>query len=421
MNEIIYLSLNEIKPYKNNPRINDDAVEMVAKSIEEFGFKNPLIVDSNKIIIAGHTRLKAAEKLGIEEIPVIIADDLTEDQANALRLVDNRTSELAEWDFEKLKQELDNINMSMHEFDFNYDELNIEDLKPIEEDNFDLDEALKEIQEPKSKLGDVYQLGEHFLMCGDSTKSENVLKLMQGNKADLLLTDPPYNVAISNSEGLTIENDNMSKDEFKVFINSALKNASEFLKLGGAFYIWYGDSEDIAFRTACFNNDLTIKQCLIWVKNNFNLGRQDYQWKHEPCLYGWKEGAAHYFVDDRTQDTIIEDKINYQSMSKDQLKDYVKELLQDRCSTTIIREDKPLKNDEHPTMKPLKLMERLIKNSSKRNEIVLDLFGGSGSTLITCEELERICFMMEYDPIYCDVIIKRWETLTGKKAKLIEV
>lgn len=421
MNEIIYLSLNEIKPYKNNPRINDDAVKMVAKSIEEFGFKNPLIVDSNKIIIAGHTRLKAAEKLGIEEIPVIIADDLTEDQANALRLVDNRTSELAEWDFEKLKQELDNINMSMHEFDFNYDELNIEDLKPIEEDNFDLDEALQEIQEPKSKLGDVYQLGEHFLMCGDSTKSEDVLKLMQGNKADLLLTDPPYNVAISNSEGLTIENDNMSKDEFKVFINSALKNASEFLKLGGAFYIWYGDSEDIAFRTACFNNDLTIKQCLIWVKNNFNLGRQDYQWKHEPCLYGWKEGAAHYFVDDRTQDTIIEDKINYQSMSKDQLKDYVKELLQDRCSTTIIREDKPLKNDEHPTMKPLKLMERLIKNSSKRNEIVLDLFGGSGSTLITCEELERICFMMEYDPIYCDVIIKRWETLTGKKAKLIEV
>ena len=262
---IIYLSLNEIKPYKNNPRINDDAVEMVAKSIEEFGFKNPLIVDSNKIIIAGHTRLKAAEKLGIEEIPVIIADDLTEDQANALRLVDNRTSELAEWDFEKLKQELDNINMSMHEFDFNYDELNIEDLKPIEEDNFDLDEALKEIQEPKSKLGDVYQLGEHFLMCGDSTKSENVLKLMQGNKADLLLTDPPYNVAISNSEGLTIENDNMSKDEFKVFINSALKNASEFLKLGGAFYIWYGDSEDIAFRTACFNNDLTIKQCLFYL------------------------------------------------------------------------------------------------------------------------------------------------------------
>lgn len=420
MNEIIYLSLNQVKPYENNPRINDDAVEMVAKSIEEFGFKNPIIVDSNMIIIAGHTRLKAAEKLGIEEIPVIIADDLTDDQANALRLVDNKTSELAQWDFEKLKLELDNINMDMLDFDFNYDELNIEDLKPIEEDNFDLEEALEEIEDPITQYGDLYRLGNHFLLCGDSTSQTDVLKLMQGKKADLLLTDPPYNVAISNSEGLTIENDNLSKDEFKIFINTAMKNASEILKDGGAFYIWYGDSEDVAFRTACFNNQLTIRQCLIWVKNHFNLGRQDYQWKHEPCLYGWKEGASHYFIDDHTQDTIIEDKIDYKAMTKEQLKDYVKELLEDRAPTTIIKEDKPLKNSEHPTMKPLKLMGRLIKNSSRRNEIVVDLFGGSGSTLITCQELDRQCFMMEYDPKYCDVIVKRWETLTGQKAEIVK-
>lgn len=420
MNEIIYLSLNQVKPYENNPRINDDAVEMVAKSIEEFGFKNPIIVDSNMIIIAGHTRLKAAERLGIEEIPVIIADDLTDDQANALRLVDNKTSELAQWDFEKLKLELDNINMDMLDFDFNYDELNIEDLKPIEEDNFDLEEALEEINEPITKTGDLWRLGRHYLLCGDSTKQNDVKALMQGYTADLLVTDPPYNVAITNSEGLTIENDNMNKEDFKIFINSALKNASDILKKGGAFYIWYGDCEDIAFRTACFNNGLTIRQCLIWVKNNFNLGRQDYQWKHEPCLYGWKEGASHYFIDDRTQDTIIEDKIDYQSMTKEQLKDYIKELLQDRTSTTIIKEDKPLKNDEHPTMKPIKLMARLIKNSSKRNEIIVDLFGGSGSTLISCQELDRICYMMEYDPKYCDVIIKRWETLTGEKAEFVK-
>ena len=417
MNEIIYLSPSELKPYENNPRINDEAVNMVAKSIKEFGFKNPVIVDNEKVIIAGHTRLKASLELGLEEIPVIIADDLTEDQANALRLIDNRSSEVAEWDFEKLKNELDNIEMNMDDFDFNFDELNIEDMKPIEEDNFDLEEALEEIQEPITQYGDLYRLGNHFLLCGDSTSQEDVLKLMQGKKADLLLTDPPYNVAISNSEGLTIENDNMSKEDFKIFINAAMKNASEVLKEGGAFYIWYGDIEDIAFRTACFNNQLTIKQCLIWVKNNFNLGRQDYQWKHEPCLYGWKEGASHYFIDDRTQDTIIEDKVNYQSMTKEQLKDYIKELLEDKVSTTVIKEDKPLKNTEHPTMKPLKLMGRLIKNSSRRNEIVVDLFGGSGSTLITCEELERVCYMMEYDPKYCDVIIKRWETLTGEKAE----
>ena len=417
MNEIIYLSPNELKPYENNPRINDEAVTMVAKSIKEFGFKNPVIVDNEKVIIAGHTRLKASLELGLEEIPVIIADDLTEDQANALRLIDNRSSEVAEWDFEKLKNELDNIEMNMDDFDFNFDELNIEDMKPIEEDNFDLEEALEEIEEPITQYGDLYRLGNHFLLCGDSTNHNDVLKLMQGKKADLLLTDPPYNVAISNSEGLTIENDNMSKEDFKIFINAAMKNASEVLKEGGAFYIWYGDVEDISFRTACFNNQLTIKQCLIWVKNNFNLGRQDYQWKHEPCLYGWKEGASHYFIDDRTQDTIIEDKVNYQSMTKEQLKDYIKELLEDRVSTTVIKEDKPLKNTEHPTMKPLKLMGRLIKNSSRRNEIVVDLFGGSGSTLITCEELERVCYMMEYDPKYCDVIIKRWETLTGEKTE----
>lgn len=420
MNEIIYLSPNELKPYINNPRFNDEAVKMVAKSIKEFGFKNPVIVDKDKIIIAGHTRLKAAEELGLIEIPVIVADDLTEEQANALRLVDNRTSEVAEWDFEKLKQELNNIDMDLSEFDFNFEGFNIDEEKEIQEDDFNVDEILEEIQEPITKINDFWRLGKHYLLCGDSTKESDVLRLIQENKADLLLTDPPYNVAISNSEGLTIENDNLSKEDFKEFINAAMNNASKVLKPGGAFYVWYGDVEDLAFRNACFNNQLTIKQCLIWVKNNFNLGRQDYQWKHEPCLYGWKDGASHYFIDDRTQDTVIEDKVNYNAMNKEQLKDFVKELLEERIATTIIKEDKPLKNDEHPTMKPIKLMARLIRNSSKINELVIDLFGGSGSTLIACEKTKRVCYMMEYDPKYCDVIIKRWETLTGQKAQLVK-
>lgn len=243
---------------------------------------------------------------------------------------------------------------------------------------------------------------------------------MNGEEADCMVTDPPYNVAVSNSQGMTIENDNMSSSEFKTFINSAMKCASSALKKGAAFYVWYGDIEDVAFRTACTGNGLLVKQCLIWVKNGFTLGRQDYQWRHEPCLYGWKDGAGHYFLDDRAQDTVIEDKPNINKMSKDELKAYIKELLDEKLSTTIMREDKPLKNSDHPTMKPIKLLSRLIKNSTKQNQLVIDLFGGSGSTLVTCEQLNRKCYMMEYDPKYADVIVKRWEDLTGQKAVKVD-
>ena len=207
--------------------------------------------------------------------------------------------------------------------------------------------------------------------------------------------------------------EHIKKAAFAEFIDKAMANNS--LKAGGVFYIWYGDCSDIEFRQACFNHGMPIRQCLIWVKNGFTLGRQDYQWRHEPCLYGWKDGAAHYFVDDRSQDTVIEDKIDINALKKEELKALVKELLDDNYATTIMRADKPVKNSDHPTMKPIKLLARLLKNSSKRGELVLDLFGGSGSTLIACEQLGRKCYMMEYDPKYVDVIIQRWENYTGKK------
>lgn len=242
------------------------------------------------------------------------------------------------------------------------------------------------------------------------------------HKADLVVTDPPYNVAVKNSQGMTIENDNMSNEAFNGFLTSAFNAMTPHLKEGGAFYIWYASKEHINFEKALNESGLKVRQQLIWVKSQFILGRQDYQWKHEPCLYGWKDGAGHYFVDDRTQDSVFEDLTNINKMNKDELKNYIKELREqlEKEATTIIHEDKPTVNTDHPTMKPIKLIARLIKNSSVQGETVLDVFGGSGTTLITCEQLNRKCRMMEYDPKYCDVIIKRWEQLTGRKAELVE-
>ena len=230
----------------------------------------------------------------------------------------------------------------------------------------------------------------------------------------MALTDPPYNVAVENSQGMTIENDNMDSDSFYTFLHDAFRNLANALKPGGAFYIWYGDSEDVNFRLACLDNGLAIKQCIIWVKNSFVLGRQDYQWRHEPCLYGWKEGEGHYFVEDRSQSTVADKSENLHELTKDELEKRLSKIYD--IPSTIIRENRPQRNDSHPTMKPLSLMARLIRNSSKAGETVLDLFGGSGSTLIACEKLGRKCYMMEYDPHYVDVIIARWEAETGKKA-----
>lgn len=398
------MNIELLIPYENNPRNNDKAVEAVARSIKEFGFKVPIIIDKNNVIVAGHTRLKAAKKLGLKDVPVIVADDLTEDQIKAFRLADNKVSEIATWNDELLLEELKSIEFDMTLFNFE------EPLLDNDGEDFDIDEAIESISVPVSKRGQIWLLGGHKLICGDST-TDDVLTLMNGEKADLYLSDPPYNVAISNSQGMTIENDDMSDSEFKEFLNKAFYQVERVLKDGAAFYVFHADSEGFNFRAALLENNLPIKQNLIWVKNSFSMGRQDYQWQHEPCLYGWKDGAGHYFTKNRKQSTVIDDSVSLDLMTKEELI----ELIQ----TTVLKFDKPSKNTDHPTMKPLPLIERLIRNSSRKGQIVLDTFGGSGTTLIAAEKLNRKCYMVEYDPKYVDVIIQRYEELTGNKATLL--
>lgn len=419
--EVIMMSPEELVPYKNNPRINDEAADAVAKSIQEFGFKYPILVDKNMVIISGHTRQKAAKKLGLKQVPVMIAKDLTEAQAQSLRLVDNKTGELAEWDIEKLTEE---IQEAMKEFDmdafgFDLDALTV-DVNDLEE--AELEDDPEEVPEPITKEGEIWQLGPHRLMVGDSTNPEDVKKLMDGKKADLVVTDPPYNVDYTGGtdEALKIKNDSMSDSSFVEFLFHAFKNMKDELKPGGVFYIWHADSNRLQFLQAMEKAELELRQVLIWVKDSLVLGRQDYNWKHEPCLYGWTEGAAHYYCEDYTQTTIIEDMPNINAMDKDQLKDYIKELqsIIDH-NTTVIHLDRPMANVEHPTMKPVKLFARQIVNSTRRGEIVLDLFAGSGTAIIAADQLDRIAYCMEYDPKYADAIIRRYQKLTGEEAQKI--
>lgn len=383
--EFVNKKLSEIKPYKKNPRDNEEAVGPVAESIKEFGFKVPIVIDKNGEIVNGHTRYKAAKKLGLETVPVIVADDLSDEQIKAFRLADNKVGEIAVWDLDLLNEELNDIlDLDMSAFGFDVLD-NLDDLIEVEKDLDDFTEAVPD--EPKSKLGDIYQLGSHKLMCGDSTNEADVKKLMNGEMADLLLTDPPYNVAYEGKtkDSLTIKNDSMDNDSFRQFLVNAFSSANEVMKPGAVFYIWHADSEGYNFRGACFDIGWTVRQCLIWNKNSMVLGRQDYHWKHEPCLYGWKDGAGHLWASDRKQTTVI---------------DY----------------EKPQRNGVHPTMKPVGLFDYQIKNNTKGSDIVLDLFGGSGTTLIACESNGRHARLMEYDPKYVDVIISRWEELTGDKA-----
>lgn len=380
------MKIDEVKPYPNNPRNNDDGVEAVANSIKQFGWQQPIVMDKDNIIIVGHTRYKAAKKLGMDKVPVVVASNLSDEQVRAYRLADNKTGELTDWDMSLLDDELGDIaDIDMSDFGFDLDIP--EDEEEVQEDDFD-DEVP---EEPKSKLGQIYQLGRHRLMCGDSTNPEMVKKLVGGVQCDLLLTDPPYNVGYEGKQSskMTIKNDRQKDDEFYKFLFNAFSAAKDNLKQGASFYIWYASSEVVNFTNAANNSGLSIRENLIWEKNNIVLGRQDYQWKHEPCLYGWVEGGSHSWYSDRKQ-------------------------------TTVMHFDKPQRADLHPTMKPVALFDYQIKNSTKSGDVVLDLFGGSGTTIMACEQDGRNACVMEYDPKYVDVIIKRWEDFTGKKAELIE-
>ena len=379
--KVVNVPVSEIVPYENNPRVNEGAVEQLARIIEQFGFRNPAVLNKDKVIIEGHTRLLAVKKLGWETMPCIIATDLTPEQEQALRIADNKIAEIAEWDEDKLKVELAALQEAGFDLSllaFGDDEL--DDLLGGEAGTHGETEpdAVPETPEiPVSTPGEVYVLGKHLLVCGDSTQPNDVAKVCRHDEADLWLTDPPYNVDYHGSDGQSIQNDSMEDTKFREFLRTAFGCAEKCLKPGGSFYIFHADSEGYNFRGACYDVGLKVRQCLVWKKNSLVLGRQDYKWIHEPCLYGWRDGGAHDWYSDCKQ-------------------------------TTVMEFNKPKKNDLHPTMKPVEMLVYLIGNSSKRGGIVLDTFCGSGSTLIACERSGRVCRCVELDPKYCDVIRKRW-------------
>lgn len=384
--KIRMVSVADIMPYEKNAKIHpDEQIAHIANSIREFGFQQPIVLDKHNVVIIGHGRLLAAKKIGLSEVPVLYADDLTDAQVKALRLADNKTNE-SEWDFSMLETELDDLRLDFDMSDFGFD---LDD-ESLQSGGVQEDEVPEPPVEPRSKVGDLYQLGEHRLICGDSTDVAVIDRLMDGVKADMLLTDPPYNVDYTGKtkDALKIQNDKMDNDSFRQFLRDSFATADSVMRAGAVFYIWHADSEGYNFRGACADNNWKVRECLIWNKNSMVLGRQDYQWKHEPCLYGWKDGASHLWASDRKQ-------------------------------TTVLNFDRPIRADLHPTMKPISLFAYQIGNNTHEKDAVLDLFGGSGSTLIACEQLNRKCYMCELDPHYVDVIIERWENLTGNKAVLL--
>ena len=388
--QICNMKITDIIPYDKNPRLNDGAVEAVANSIKEFGWRAPIVVDKDMVIICGHTRLKAAIQLGLEEVPVHIADNLTPEQVQAYRIADNRTGEIAEWDYSLLPVELKELQDS--DFDlsllgFDAEELdkllNGEEENVVAEGETDAD-AVPEVPEVAvSKRGEVYQLGKHRLMCGDSTKPEDVAKLLDGELADMVFTDPPYGVSykgVNNPGGRAwevIENDDLRGDTLSEFLLAAFKNIKAHLREKRAFYIWYATSNHLQFEHAIIDAGLKSKQVLMWNKGMI-LGHSDYHWAFEPCFYGCKAEENCIWFGDRCQTTVWDIK-------RDNTREYV-----------------------HPTQKPTALAIKAMFNSCKPGEIVLDLFGGSGSTLIACEQTNRVNRSMEFDPKYADVIRKRW-------------
>jgi site-specific DNA-methyltransferase (adenine-specific) len=383
--------IEKLVPYAKNSRTHsEDQIAQLAASIKEWGFTSAILVDEEAGIIAGHGRVMAARKLGMAEVSVMVAKGWSEAQKRAYVIADNKLALNAGWDNELLAlelAELDGLGFDVELTGFSDEE--IKALMPVEvtEGLTDPDDAPAVQENPVTVPGDVWVMGKHRLLCGDSTSVDDLAKLTQGSLVDMWLTDPPYNVAYEGGtkEKLTIKNDSMGDDQFRQFLRDAYTAADTVMKPGAVFYIWHADSEGYNFRGAAKDAGWTVRQCLIWKKSSMVLGRQDYQWKHEPCLYGWKDGAGHLWAADRKQ-------------------------------TTILEFDKPARNGEHPTMKPVALFEYQLLNNTKGGDIVLDSFGGSGTTLIAAEKNGRTAMIMELDPRYCDVIVKRWQEFTGNQA-----
>lgn len=394
--------IDSLIPNPRNPNTHPEKqVQLLAKIIKNQGWRAPITVSNRSgFIVRGHGRLLAAQLLGVDQVPVDRQNYETEAEEWADLVADNRIAELAEMDTALLMDLVVELNASEYDIELTgFDEKEIEQLiaqfqlpGEIQEDDFDADAEAAKIKEPITKPGDIWILGNHRLMCGDATVISDVEKLMCDKKADMIFTDPPYNVDYTGKteDALKIKNDNLNDNDFYKFLYDSFLNMLTFTVPGGAVYVCHADSEGLNFRKALIESGWLMKQCIIWVKNSLVMGRQDYHWQHEPLLYGWKPGAAHKWYSGRKE-------------------------------TTVWNFDKPLRNTEHPTMKPVGIPAKAIQNSSKAGDIVLDLFGGSGTTLIAAEQTGMVSFMMEIDPIYCDVIILRWEQLTGHKAERLGI
>ena len=380
--------VSKLVPYVNNARTHSpEQVMKLRSSLREFGFINPIIIDRDYGIIAGHGRLLAAKEEGITEVPCVFVDYLTEAQKKAYILADNRMAMDAGWDEELLRVEIEALQGEAFDVSLTgFDEMELADLfkdgsdSGAEDDDYDLSAALEKAA--FVERGDIWTVGRHRLMCGDATSAEDVAALMDDRKANLILTDPPYGVSFKSSSGLTIQNDSMKNEEFYNFLLSAFENMADHLEKGGAAYVFHADTEGLNFRRAFIDAGFHLAGCCIWVKDSLVLGRSDYQWQHEPVLYGFMQNGKHPWYSDRKQ-------------------------------TTIWNFAKPKRNANHPTSKPLDLLGYPIGNSTQENAIVIDTFGGSGSTLIACEQTDRICRTMELDPKYASVIVQRFIDLVG--------
>lgn len=386
--EYYLADISELLPYARNARTHSsEQIAQIAASIKEFGFLAPIVISEDNTILCGHGRFYAAQKLGLKKIPCIKESHLTEAQRRAYIISDNKLSLNAGWNDELLAVEI--ADLQGEDFDISllgFNEKEISDLfandnKKISEDNFDLTAALEQAAFVES--GDVWTVGRHRMMCGSATNAEDVSALMDGKTANLIVTDPPYNVSFKSSSGLKIQNDSMGGEDFYNFLKSAFDNMAAHLESGGAVYVFHADTEGLNFRKAFIDSGFHLAGCCIWVKNSLVLGRSDYQWQHEPVLYGYLKNGKHHWYSDRKQ-------------------------------TTIWNFDKPKRNENHPTSKPLDLLAYPICNSSQENAIVLDTFGGSGSTLMACEQTNRTCFTMELDPKYASVILRRYVEYTNR-------
>ena len=424
VSDLTMVAIEKLIPYERNARTHSpEQITKLRESLREFGFVNPVLIDGQNRVIAGHGRLEAAKAEGLTEAPCVVVEHLTDAQRRAYVLADNRLAEMAGWDESLLALELGELQALGFDVQIaGFEAADIPD-PTAEDDLFDLDAALDDIGDsPVTKPGDIWLLGKHRLMCGDSTSSDDMALLMQGENADLLLTDPPYNVAygdkaaaLSMRDGSSrrtdaIRNDDMPPEDFSKFLTAALSCAGNSCRAGCAMYVFHAHSSAREFLSSIEAAGFGVHQTLIWEKNSLVLGRQDYQWRHEPIFYGWKNGAAHYFTADRSFTSVIGEELpDLSAMTKAQLLEWTTSFL-DRLFSAgdVIQADRPSRNTEHPTMKPVPLMAQLMSNSTRRGNIVLDPFGGAGATLLAAQELGRSARCMEIEPKYCDATARRF-------------